>query len=68
MISGGTISIIGLLTVLLTLFIIEEFILQITGFVVSGMIAVIGIILDLVGEILLERKYKLQKKTMQLDT
>lgn len=58
MISGGTISIIGLLTLLLTLFIIEEFILQITGFVVSGMIAVIGIILDLVGEILLERKYK----------
>ncbi len=58
MLSGGIISTIGLIVVLLSFLIIKEFIPQIVGFVVGGVIAFIGMILDLTGEIILARNYK----------
>ena len=39
---------------------IKEFIPQIIGFVIGGIIAFIGMILDLTGEIILAKDYKEQ--------
>lgn len=58
MLSGGIISTIGLVVVLLSFLIIKEFTPQIIGFVIGGIIAFIGIIVDLTGEIILAKKYK----------
>lgn len=58
MLLGGIIATIGLIIVLLTLFMIEEFTLQITGLIIGGIIASIGMILDLSGEIILAKRYK----------
>ncbi len=58
MLSGGIISTIGLIAVLLSFLIIKEFTPQIVGFVIGGVIAFIGMILDLTGEIILARDYK----------
>ena len=58
MLSGGVISIIGLIVVLLPLFIIKDFISQIVLLVIGGIIAFIGMILDLTGEIVLAKNYK----------
>ncbi len=58
MLSGGIISTIGLIVVLLSFLIIKEFTPQIVGFVIGGVIAFIGMILDLTGEIILARDYK----------
>lgn len=41
----------------LSFFMIKEFIPQIIGFVIGGIIAFIGMILDLIGEIILAKKY-----------
>lgn len=62
MLSGGIISIIGLLVVLLSFLIMQEFIPQIVGFVMGGIIAFIGMILDLTGEIILAKNYKKYNK------
>lgn len=58
MLFGGIISIVALIIALVTFFIIEEFYLQIVSFVTAGIFAVIGIILDLAGEIILAKNYK----------
>lgn len=58
MLFGGIISIVALIIALVTFFIIEEFYLQIVSFVIAGIFAVIGIILDLTGEIILAKNYK----------
>lgn len=58
MFSGGILSILGLIVVLLSFLIIKELTLQIVGFVIGGIIAFIGIILDLIGEIILSKNYK----------
>lgn len=58
MLFGGIISIVALIIALVTFFIIEEFYLQIVSFVIAGIFAVIGIILDLAGEIILAKNYK----------
>lgn len=58
MLSGGIISTTGLIVVLLSFLIIKEFIPQIIGFVIGGIIAFIGMILDLTGEIILAKNYK----------
>lgn len=58
MLSGGIISITGLIVVLLSFLIIKEFILQIIGLVIGGIIAFIGMMLDLTGEIILAKNYK----------
>lgn len=58
MLSGGIISTIGLLVVILSFLIIKEFTPQIVGFVIGGIIAFIGMMLDLTGEIILSKNYK----------
>ncbi len=58
MLSGGILSTIGLIIVLFSFLIIKEFTLQILGFVIGGVIAFIGMILDLTGEIILAKNYK----------
>jgi len=58
MLSGGIGSTIGLIIVLLSFLIIKEFIPQIVGFVIGGIIAFIGMILDLTGELILAKNYK----------
>ncbi len=58
MLFGEIISIVALIIALVTFFIIEEFYLQIVSFVIAGIFAVIGIILDLAGEIILAKNYK----------
>lgn len=58
MLSGGIISTIGLIVVLLSFLVIKEFVPQIIGFAIGGVIAFIGMILDLTGEIILAKNYK----------
>lgn len=58
MLSGGIVSTIGLIVVLLAFVIIKEFMPQIVVFVIGGIIAFIGMILDLTGEIILAKNYK----------
>lgn len=62
MLSGGIVSTIGLIVVLLSFLIIKEFIPQIVGFVAGGIIAFIGMTLDLTGEIILAKNYKKYNK------
>ena len=62
MLSGGIVSTIGLIVVLLSFLIIKEFIPQISWFVIGGIIAFIGMILDLTGEIILAKNYKQYNK------
>ena len=62
MLSGRIISMISLIVVLLSFFIIKEFIPQIIGFVIGGIIAFIGMILDLTGEVILAKNYKKHNK------
>lgn len=58
MLSGGIISTIGLVVVILSFLIIKEFTLQIVGFVIGGIIAFVGMMLYLIGEIILAKNYK----------
>ncbi len=62
MLSGGIVSTIGLIVVLLSFVIIKEFMPQIVGFVIGGIISFIGMILDLTGEIILAKNYKKYNK------
>ena len=62
MLSGGIVSIIGLIVVLLSFVIMKESTRQIVGFVIGGIIAFVGMILDLIGEIILAKNYKKHKK------
>ena len=58
MLVGGIASTIGLIIVISSFLIIKGFIPQIVGSVVDGIIAFIGMILDLTGEIILAKNYK----------
>ncbi len=58
MLSGGIVSTIGLIVIILSFLIIKEFIPQVVGFVMGGVIAFFGMILDLTGEIILAKNYK----------
>ena len=60
MLAGGIVSVIGLIVILLSFFMMKEFTPQIVGFVTGGIIAFIGMILDLTGEIILAKDYKEQ--------
>lgn len=62
MLSGGIVSTIGLIVVLLSFLIIKEFIPQIIGFVIGGIISFMGMTLDLTGEIILAKNYKKYNK------
>ena len=66
MLLGGIVSTIGLVIVLLTLLTTEGFDQQIVGFVIGIIISMIGMTLDLTGEIILSKKYKeYNKKKLQ---
>ncbi len=58
MLSGGIVSTIGLIVILLSFLTIKEFIPQIVAFVIGGIIAFVGMVLDLTGEIILAKNYK----------
>ena len=58
MLSGGIVSIIGLIFIIVSFLIINKFTQQIVGSVIGGIIAFIGMILDLTGEIILAKNYK----------
>ena len=62
MLSGAIVSSIGLIIIALSFFIIKEYMPQIIGFVVGGITAFIGMMLDLVGEIILSKNYKTYNK------
>lgn len=62
MLSGGIASTIGLIFVLLSFFTIKEFIPQVVGFIMGGIISFIGMILDLIGERNLAKNYKKYNK------
>ncbi len=62
MLSGGIASTIGLIVVLLSFVIIKEFMPQTIGFVIGGIIAFVGMILDLTGEIVLAKNYRKYNK------
>lgn len=58
MLSGGIVSTIGFILVVVSFLMMNEFTLQIVGAVMGGIIAFIGMILDLTGEIILAKNYK----------
>ena len=58
MLSGGIVSTIGFILVVVSFLMMNEFTLQIVGTVIGGVIAFIGMILDLTGEIILAKNYK----------
>lgn len=58
MLSGGIISTIGLIIAILSFLIIKEFIPQIIAISLGGLVGLIGMILDLLGEIILAKNYK----------
>ncbi len=62
MLLGGIVSTIGLIIVLLSFLMIIEFIPQMVGFVIGGIIAFIGMILDVTGEIIFAKNYKKYNK------
>ena len=62
MLSGGIVSTVGVIIVLLSFVIVKEFMPQIVGFVIGGILAFIGMILDLTGEIILSKNYKKYNK------
>ncbi len=58
MLSGGVFATIGFIIVVVTMLCIKTFATQIVGFVLGGIIAFIGIILDFIGEVMLVKKFK----------
>ena len=62
MLSGGIVSTIGFILVVVSFLMMNEFTLQIVGAVIGGIIAFIGMILDLTGEIILAKNYKKYNK------
>jgi len=62
MLSGGIVSTIGFIVVFLSFVIIKEFMPQIVGFAIGGILAFLGMILDLIGEIILDKNYKKYNK------
>ncbi len=60
MVAGGTFSIAGLLIVLAGLFLTNDFAQQITMYVVAIILAVIGMTLDIIGEVGIAKEYKEQ--------
>lgn len=58
MLSGGIIAAIGLIVVAATMFLSETFNSSITGYILGIIIALIGMILDLLGESMLAKDFK----------
>lgn len=58
MLAGGIFAVLGLILVIADMIFIKTFSVQIAGFTAGGILAVIGIGLDLAGEIRLAKDYK----------
>ena len=54
--AGATVAIFGLLVVFIAFFFTGT--IQIVAFIIGGLIALVGIILDIIGEIILNKEYK----------
>lgn len=61
MLSGGIVATIGFIIVIATMFCIKTFETSIIGYVLGGVTAFIGMILDLIGEVILAKEFKEQK-------
>lgn len=59
---GGLVAVIGLIIVLISFFVISNTAYQIFGFTIGSIVAFIGLILDVVGEIILLNEYKEPEK------
>lgn len=59
---GGLVAVIGLIIVLISFFVISNTTYQIFGFTIGSIVAFIGLILDVVGEIILLNEYKEPEK------
>lgn len=55
---GGLVAVIGLIIVLISFFVISNTTYQIFEFTIGSIVAFIGLILDVVGEIILLNEYK----------
>ncbi len=58
MLSGEILSVIGFIIVVFTMLFIKQFEMSIIGYIVGGIIAFIGMVLDLFGEVKLSKEYK----------
>lgn len=56
--AGTIFALVGLTIVLATMFLIRGSYLQIIGFVLGGILAVVGIVLDIMGEVKLAQDFK----------
>lgn len=62
MLSGEILSVIGFVIVVLTILFIKKFEIEISGCIIGGIIAFIGMVLDLFGEGILAKEYKQYKQ------
>jgi len=62
MLFGEGFAIIGFVVVIVTMLFIKTFTTQIVGFVIGGILALVGIILDFIGEVMLSKKFKEYKQ------
>jgi len=62
MLSGGIAATIGFVIVIVTMFFVKTFDTSIIGFALGGIIAFIGMILDIIGEVMLAKKFKEYKQ------
>lgn len=62
MLFGGIFATIGFIIVVVAMFFVQAFNTQIIGFVLGGIIALVGMILDFIGEVMLSKKFKEYKK------
>lgn len=58
MLSGGICAVLGLVIVMATMFLVEGFLPQITGYIIGAVVAVVGMALDIAGEVMLAKAYK----------
>lgn len=63
MLCGGVCAIIGFIIVVITMLFIKTFETSIIGFVLGGVIAFIGMILDFIGEVMLAKEFKEHKQS-----
>lgn len=62
MLFGGVFATIGFVVVIVTMLFIKAFTTQIIGFVIGGISAFIGMLLDIIGEVMLAKEFKEYKK------
>ena len=62
MLLGGAFAIIGFIIIAATMLFIKSFTPQIIGFILGGIIALVGGILDCTGEVMLSKKFKEYKQ------